>query len=893
MVKPIVIDPEGQNTIQPQRGPDIAGEFSGLSSALGMPYQALGQAAEKLGDIGDTMLKPEMESKGAQAVTRDPTTGQLSVQLRTPLNDLDLAYNHAAASAFAAQSSGDRRLALQQMAQDNVDDPDKFRVLATQYIKTQAGGSGVPSELRGDILNDGLQDVTQFTTGLVAAKQKRDVQNNLTSINDAIGNSKNDIYALAHDGGTDTPDFQIAWGKLQNQLVQKRNPLFGVTQEQIDQEASETLSNARGEATIGAALNEAKANGAASGVEFADKALWSPSLNLSPAQRSTFSNRAKTEIGEWAATQRDASTQLKQVVESRLDDAAATASITGRWDTIVSPNEIANAYKDNPSKGADIISALNAKAQGYSYSKQVANATPATIAAMDAQLNPAANLSPKTGFDAFYSDYLSKVEGGYTPSDGNGSPANFGINQGANPDIDVKNLTRDQAKQILRDRYWTASGAGQLPPALAAVQGDTAVNMGVGTAKDLLQQSGGDVQKYLSLREARYRQIAADNPAKKADLPVWLQRNEDLRNFATGGNMADEARTYTIFRQAVDERNKDLAKDPATYVIQNRPDIAANLQSKDPIQFQMGVRSLQQAQRDIGVQAPRILGTQQSAQIVQAFSTPTDPNRTADHMNQTIDGLAQQYGDYFPQVMKELQAKGMPPEAAALYQVRGMGTVAVRMATAINSMAHMGKDINSGRDAYFNGAPNNSEIRKALPGAFGDYAQTFVGSPDGPQQMQSFNYAAGVYARQLAYEGITDPNQAARKAHDDLVGSRYNLVDNYRVPRGIDQAAVQAGANAVKGGLLPGNMEPYGSAAPGVSDDDRRGMTAKILSGQGMWVTRSDDKGLSLVWPQQSGYLPAIDAKGKPLTFSWAALAAASQKAPAKTFGQEAAGAMH
>ena len=85
--------------------------------------------------------------------------------------------------------------------------------------------------------------------------------------------------------------------------------------------------------------------------------------------------------------------------------------------------------------------------------------------------------------------------------DGNGSPANFGINQGANPDVNVVTLTQTDAKQILHDRYWVASGADRLPPELAAIHGDTAINMGVRTANELLALSNGDPSRYLELRD--------------------------------------------------------------------------------------------------------------------------------------------------------------------------------------------------------------------------------------------------------------------------------------------------------------------------------------------------------------------------------------------------------
>ena len=49
--------------------------------------------------------------------------------------------------------------------------------------------------------------------------------------------------------------------------------------------------------------------------------------------------------------------------------------------------------------------------------------------------------------------------------------------------VDVAALTQDAAKQLLYERYWLAAGADQLPPALAAVHGDSAVNFGVKAAQ--------------------------------------------------------------------------------------------------------------------------------------------------------------------------------------------------------------------------------------------------------------------------------------------------------------------------------------------------------------------------------------------------------------------------
>jgi hypothetical protein len=136
------------------------------------------------------------------------------------------------------------------------------------------------------------------------------------------------------------------------------------------------------------------------------------------------------------------------------------------------------------------------------------------------------------GFAAIDNGFEKGAEGGYADRDGaSGAPVNFGINQKYNPDINVRNLTPQAAQQIRQTRYWDASGAANQPtPAGQAVVYDTAINMGVPTAQRMLRETGGDPAKMLDWREQRYRSIA-QNPANAGNLPNWLQRNNDLRQY--------------------------------------------------------------------------------------------------------------------------------------------------------------------------------------------------------------------------------------------------------------------------------------------------------------------------------------------------------------------------
>jgi hypothetical protein len=125
-------------------------------------------------------------------------------------------------------------------------------------------------------------------------------------------------------------------------------------------------------------------------------------------------------------------------------------------------------------------------------------------------------------------DFIFEKEGGYSASDGHtNAPVNFGINQKANPDIDVKSLTKDKAAEIYKQRYWNAIGGDNLPPGVALMAMDAAVNQGVAFAKDMLAQSGGDIGKMADLRRQRYEAIIASNPKQARYQKVWMGRLED------------------------------------------------------------------------------------------------------------------------------------------------------------------------------------------------------------------------------------------------------------------------------------------------------------------------------------------------------------------------------
>lgn len=86
--------------------------------------------------------------------------------------------------------------------------------------------------------------------------------------------------------------------------------------------------------------------------------------------------------------------------------------------------------------------------------------------------------------------FVLKMEGGaegeHDPNDPGGY-TKFGISSKAYPNLDIKNLTLDQAKEIYRRDYWTTCQCDDLPTPFAIGVFDCAVNQGTGRAKRILQ----------------------------------------------------------------------------------------------------------------------------------------------------------------------------------------------------------------------------------------------------------------------------------------------------------------------------------------------------------------------------------------------------------------------
>lgn len=164
-------------------------------------------------------------------------------------------------------------------------------------------------------------------------------------------------------------------------------------------------------------------------------------------------------------------------------------------------------------------------------------------------------------------------EGGYSNHpDDRGGATNLGVTQrtlsgwrGANATVDdVKNLTREEAAQIYRARYWNAVQADLLPSGVDHAAFDFAVNSGPGMAVRKLQEvvgttpdgrmgpktfeainnypggKGALIRDYLGARQSFGRKLHNYNSFKKGWENRWSRVEQEASAIANNNSLTDQ-----------------------------------------------------------------------------------------------------------------------------------------------------------------------------------------------------------------------------------------------------------------------------------------------------------------------------------------------------------------
>ena len=150
--------------------------------------------------------------------------------------------------------------------------------------------------------------------------------------------------------------------------------------------------------------------------------------------------------------------------------------------------------------------------------------------------------------------------GGKVHFDNDGGKTSYGMNENYN-DLDADTLTYQDAANNMLDKYWIKE-AGKYGRGFEFYVSDTALNMGKGTAQKWIEESGGDLNKFIELREAKYRRLDASGKEKyQGYLDGWLKRSGKAEIYARELMAQDLMLAQALENGAAEPRQSNESQD--------------------------------------------------------------------------------------------------------------------------------------------------------------------------------------------------------------------------------------------------------------------------------------------------------------------------------------------
>ena len=150
--------------------------------------------------------------------------------------------------------------------------------------------------------------------------------------------------------------------------------------------------------------------------------------------------------------------------------------------------------------------------------------------------------------------FVLDAEGGYdNDPDDPGGETKYGIDKRSHPDVNIKELTIEEAKDIYFTEYWVKFNCEQYAKPVGEVYFDCCVNTGSKQSNKFLQRAVGTnpdgiigpktlaaihsadayklAFKVIDQRQTFYENLAYNKTSLKKFLKGWTNRNINLRNY--------------------------------------------------------------------------------------------------------------------------------------------------------------------------------------------------------------------------------------------------------------------------------------------------------------------------------------------------------------------------
>lgn len=310
---------------------------------------------------------------------------------------------------------------------------------------------------------------------------------------------------------------------------------------------------------------------------------------------------------------------------------------------------------------------------------------------------------------------------------------------------------------------------------------------------------------------------------------------EELNSQIGGRGAAFEIERRNTAVEAIAQKRKGLADDPARYVLGASPETAAAYdaaqQNPDLWPDYLDLQLSNQQQLGVPPHDRQLLGkgmaSYDAAQI--ASAAPED-------MADAIEDRRQRYGeDHWPTVWKELNAAGLP-RAARILGIMDRPEDAKARVDFASALAAGDKDMKE-----ILGTTATKDVNDQVASQLAEFYTSAALQGDGVRLAGDVQAATFSLALYYGTRGM-EPAQAAKAAADAIVHSRYQFGPTYRVSAG-ELPQMERKADHALRGLQPDDMPALPGGDPNLSDRYRQEV-ARQEARRGYWVTNEDETGI-------------------------------------------------
>ncbi|WP_420104509.1 transglycosylase SLT domain-containing protein [Bosea sp. (in: a-proteobacteria)] len=394
---------------------------------------ALKKGGEVMGVIGEKLDKAATEdayAAGLEKVGRDAEGNPTVERPAFAITHSDRAFEAGARAGLLSKYREDAQRGMLDIANQHQADPAAFDAASKDYVRNFASSAdpSVKPLARAEAEKFRQQHYLTIQNGAV----KRQTGMAKDAILVQIESTSNDIYALARQGGTETPEFKDAATRLEGLYDSLRNnPLFEVGKERAASEMRTTIDRARGFEAAGKAASIYDSQGEKAAQKWLiDNIRDNPELKISDSQRSGLveigsnaiamrkgENKAKVDANRASATVlAKAMEDGKPLPQGAVDQAIETATKLG---------DVETAAKLLTSKQ---VYGRNEATRGLSDEERVRQATSAAVAPADVSgvITAAAD---RYGISRNYALRVAHIESRFDPNAINGGSKATGLFQ--------------------------------------------------------------------------------------------------------------------------------------------------------------------------------------------------------------------------------------------------------------------------------------------------------------------------------------------------------------------------------------------------------------------------------------------------------------------------------